>query len=93
MGLARSFQIINVFPKMTVYENIRNGIISKMNRRFRCVSVLNRDKDVARQSERILEFFGLGDVREVPASDLSYGRQRHLGAGGDHDQGPCPRHA
>lgn len=78
LGLARSFQIINVFPKMTVYENIRNGIISKMNRRFRCVSVLNRDKDVARQSERILEFFGLGDVREVPASDLSYGRQRHL---------------
>ena len=78
LGLCRSFQIINVFPKMTVYENVRNGVISKANKRFRCVSLLHRDRGVARQTEEMMELFSLMDVRDVLASELSYGRQRHL---------------
>jgi branched-chain amino acid transport system ATP-binding protein len=77
LGLCRSFQIINVFPKMTVYENVRNGIVSKANKRF-SMSLLHRDKDVARQAEETMELFALKDVRDVLASALSYGRQRHL---------------
>jgi branched-chain amino acid transport system ATP-binding protein len=78
LGLCRSFQVINVFPKMTVYENVRNGIVSKANKRFRCVGLLHRDKDIARQTEGTMELFALKDVRDVLASELSYGRQRHL---------------
>jgi branched-chain amino acid transport system ATP-binding protein len=78
LGLCRSFQVINVFPKMTVYENVRNGIVSKANKRFRCMNMLYRDKDVARQTEGTMELFALGDVKDVLASELSYGRQRHL---------------
>ena len=63
---------------MTVYENVKNGVISKVDKRFRCVSLLHRDKGVARQTEEMMELFTLTDVRDVLASELSYGRQRHL---------------
>ncbi len=78
MGISRSFQIINVFPKMTVYENVRNAIVSKHNRRLNWGRLLNRDRSINQESERILDILSLGDVRDVLATELSYGRQRHL---------------
>jgi branched-chain amino acid transport system ATP-binding protein len=78
LGLARSFQIINVFPKMTVYENIRSAVISRFNRRFNCTCLLDRDKKTERESDRILDLLRLTDVRNVLAAELSYGRQRQL---------------
>jgi branched-chain amino acid transport system ATP-binding protein len=78
LRLSRSFQITNIFSKMTVYENVRSAIVSKFNRRLNWVSLLGRDKGIARETDRIMELVGLDDVRDVPASELSYGRQRHL---------------
>jgi branched-chain amino acid transport system ATP-binding protein len=78
LGLCRSFQIINIFPKMTVYENVRNAIVSKFNRRFNWVTLLNQDKSIELESRRTIDLLGLEDVRNVLASELSYGRQRHL---------------
>jgi len=78
MGLSRSFQIINNFPMMTVYQNVRNAIISKFNRRFNWFSFLDRSEEIRRESDKILELIGMTDVRDVPASELSYGRQRQL---------------
>jgi len=78
LGLSRSFQIINVFPKMTVYENVRSAVISKLNRRFNCTTLLVQDRETQRESDRILSLVRLTDVRDVPASELSYGRQRQL---------------
>lgn len=78
MGLCRSFQIINIYPKMTVYQNVRNAIVSKFNRRFNWFSFLNRSEEIRRESEKILELVHLADVRDVPASELSYGEQRQL---------------
>ena len=78
LGLSRSFQIINVFPKMTVYENVRSAVISKFNRRFNCTTLLDHDRETERESDRILGLVRLTDVRDVPASELSYGRQRQL---------------
>jgi branched-chain amino acid transport system ATP-binding protein len=78
MGLSRSFQIINIFPKMTVFENVRNAVISRFNRRFNWTRFLNKDKDIQQESERIISFIGLMDVRDVPACELSYGMQRQL---------------
>jgi branched-chain amino acid transport system ATP-binding protein len=78
LGLARSFQIINVFPKMTVYENVRSAVISRFNRRFNCTSLLDQDKKTERESNRILSLLRLTDVQDVPALELSYGRQRQL---------------
>jgi branched-chain amino acid transport system ATP-binding protein len=77
-GLSRSFQIINNFKGMTVFENIRNAVVSKANRRFNWISFLDRAKDLAAETDRIIETLGMGEVRNVPTSDLSYGMQRQL---------------
>ena len=78
MGLSRSFQIINVFPGMTVYQNIRNAIVSKSGRRFNWVTLLDRAKEIRDETDRVLEMVQMTDVRNVPASELSYGKQRQL---------------
>ena len=78
MGISRSFQIINIFPEMTVFENVRNAVVSKANRRFNWISLLNRSKEIQRESDRIIELIGMTDVRDFPVSELSYGRQRQL---------------
>ena len=77
-GISRSFQIISVFPGMTVYENVRSAIVSKCNRRFNWTSLLSRHRGIARGTEETIDLFALGDVRDVRATELSYGRQRHL---------------
>jgi len=78
LRLSRSFQITNIFSRMTVYENVRSAIVSKFNRRLNWVSMLSSYKGIARETDRVIELVGLDDVRNVPASELSYGRQRHL---------------
>jgi len=78
MGLSRSFQIINIFPMMTVYQNVRNAIISKFNRRFNWFRSLNRSEEIRKETDRILELVHMADVRNDLASELSYGRQRQL---------------
>lgn len=77
-GLSRSFQIINIFPKMTVFENVRNAIISKFNRRFNLITLVNRDKKINEETEKIINLFTLTDLQGIPASELSYGAQRQL---------------
>ena len=63
---ARSFQIINVFPKMTVYENIRNGIVSKADKPLQWMSLLiGGQRCYGEPTEEIIAFFALGDVRET----------------------------
>jgi len=78
LGLSRSFQITTVFPKMTVYENVRNAVVSKFNRRLNWVSLLNRDKEIEARTLHTIDLLGMGDVARIAASKLSYGRQRHL---------------
>jgi branched-chain amino acid transport system ATP-binding protein len=78
LGLSRSFQIINVFPKMTVYENVRSALVSKFNCRLNWTSMLSRNKKIEQESERIIGLLSLTDVRDIPATELSYGVQRHL---------------
>jgi branched-chain amino acid transport system ATP-binding protein len=78
LGLARSFQITSVFPKMTVYENVRGAIVSKLNRRFNWTSLLAGSRDIRMETEGIIELLRLGGVRDTPAMEMSYGWQRRL---------------
>jgi branched-chain amino acid transport system ATP-binding protein len=78
LGLVRSFQITTIFPTMTVFENLRNAVVSKFNRRFNLTSLLSRSKEIRRECDRILEWLRLSHVRDVPACELSYGWQRRL---------------
>jgi branched-chain amino acid transport system ATP-binding protein len=78
LGIARSFQIINTFPRLTVYQNVRSAVLSRRGGRLDAWSLLERDGDVARESEEVLGLVGLLDRRDTPASALSYGEQREL---------------
>jgi branched-chain amino acid transport system ATP-binding protein len=78
LQIARSFQIINIYPKMTVYENVRNAVVSKLQRRFRWTAFLAKDREIEKESERFVSLLDLTPDRNVLASELSYGVQRQL---------------
>jgi len=80
-GMARSFQITNIFRTMSVFQNVRNAILSKNKIRYNMLSRLSRMDEVNRQTETMLEQIGLGDRKEAVAGELSYGQQRALEIG------------
>jgi branched-chain amino acid transport system ATP-binding protein len=80
-GLARSFQITNIFRTMTVFQNVRNAILSRNKIRYNLFSRLDRMKGIQAQTEKVLEQIGLLDRKDVVAGLLSYGQQRALEIG------------
>jgi len=80
-GIARSFQITNLFPDLTVFENLRLGVQSRhgsalnMWRDVRSIDAINRETD------SLVEFLGLKGLEGVEVSSLSYGGQRLLEIG------------
>ena len=81
VGLARSFQVTNIFPNMTVYENIRNVIVSKKGMRFNMFTRLGNMEDVNAETRGVLETIGLEISSDTPAGELAYGHQRALEIG------------
>ncbi len=80
-GMARSFQITNIFRTMTVFQNVRNAILSKNKIRYNLFSRLDRMEEINRETEMVLEQIGLLERKEVMAGLLSYGQQRALEIG------------
>jgi branched-chain amino acid transport system ATP-binding protein len=80
-GLARSFQITNIFRTMTVFQNVRNAVLSKNKIRYNLFSRLDRMKHIHDQTEKVLEQIGLLERKDVMAGLLSYGQQRSLEIG------------
>ncbi len=81
LGIARSFQIINVFPQLSVFENVRSVLMSKHQVRFNFVRNIRRWGNVEQETLASLEQIGLLHKKEVPAGFLSYGEQRALEVG------------
>ncbi len=78
LGVGRSFQIINTFPRLTVYQNVRSAVLSRRHMRLDAWSILDQDRAVAEETEQVLAVLGLQDRRDTPASELSHGEQREL---------------
>ena len=78
LGVGRSFQIINTFPRLTVFQNVRSAVLSRRQMRLDAWSLLDRQADVSREAEETLGMVGLLDRRDVLANALSYGGQREL---------------
>jgi branched-chain amino acid transport system ATP-binding protein len=78
-GIARSFQIISIYPSMTVFENVRLGVQSAGSRSaaFFCRRVESRHELRDRTQEH-LERFGLASRGGVLAGEMSHGEQRAL---------------
>jgi branched-chain amino acid transport system ATP-binding protein len=78
LGVGRSFQIINTFPRLSVFENVRSAVVSRRTMRLNAWSILDHRADIARETEELLARVGLEARRDTPASTLSYGEQRQL---------------
>jgi branched-chain amino acid transport system ATP-binding protein len=76
-GLAKTFQITNIFPAISVFENVRVARQSRSPESGRLTS-LWRAPDVERPVMELLEAFGLEARRDELAENLSHGEQRYL---------------
>ncbi|HEX5513777.1 MAG TPA: ABC transporter ATP-binding protein [Gammaproteobacteria bacterium] len=81
MGLSRSFQVTNLFQRLTVFENIRCALLWARGYRYSFWHQLGRQKELNEEAERILERIRLTARRDVQASLLSYAEQRALEIG------------
>ena len=81
LGLSRSFQITSIFPRMTVFENIRCGLLWSQGYRYSFWQLLGRQKKLNDAADQLLERLKLGDRRDLPAGLLTYAEQRALEIG------------
>ena len=80
-GLSRSFQITSVFPRMSVFENIRCGLLWSRGYRYSFWHLLARERELNQAADRLLSDVNLESRRDVPAGLLSYAEQRALEIG------------
>ena len=80
-GLARSFQVTNIFPKMSVYENIRCGILWSLDFKYSIIKLVNKNKELNKKTNVILQEVNLQHCAHLPAGLLSYADQRALEIG------------
>jgi branched-chain amino acid transport system ATP-binding protein len=80
-GICRSFQIMNIFPKLSVFENLQIPVFSLMNRSLSFFKSVDRHTDVNERVEKLLNEIGLTDKKGLPAGTLSHGDQRLLEIG------------
>jgi len=80
-GLSRSFQITNIFPRLSVEENLRCAVLWSLGYKYAFWTSINRLRDVSERSEWLMERIGLTARRSVQAGVLSYAEQRALEIG------------
>ncbi len=77
-GIARSFQIVNLFDGMSVFDNVALSIFSRDGKTMRMAALADRDTDVRREALDVLGLFGLGTKAAVPAGGLAQGERKLL---------------
>ena len=80
-GLSRSFQVTNIFAKMSVYENIRCSVLWSKGYKYSFWHRVSKLNEVRLRSEEILESINLSHRRDTLAGLLSYAEQRALEIG------------
>jgi branched-chain amino acid transport system ATP-binding protein len=80
-GLARSFQVTNIFPRMSVYENIRCSVFWSLGYKYNFWRSAYQLRDANERTDRALEQIRLTARRDTPAGVLTYAEQRALEIG------------
>jgi branched-chain amino acid transport system ATP-binding protein len=80
-GLARSFQITNIFSRMSVYENLRTAVLWSAGYGYSFWHGIDGLLDVSARVEAVLTQIRLDRRRDVSASELTYAEQRSLEIG------------
>jgi branched-chain amino acid transport system ATP-binding protein len=81
MGLARSFQITNIFPRLSVFENLRCATLWSLGHRYAFWRNISALADARDRAEAVLDRIGLRRRRNVQAGALTYAEQRALEIG------------
>ena len=80
-GLSRSFQITNIFPNMSVFENVRCALLWSQGYKYSFWNLVARSRQLTEGAEEILDQINLLGRRNIPAGLLSYAEQRALEIG------------
>lgn len=80
-GLSRSFQIMNIFSRLSVLQNVLLPVLARRGRTLQPFARLEREADAVAEAEQILNEIGLWEQRLLPAGALSHGDQRLLELG------------
>ena len=80
-GLSRSFQITTIFPRLSVWENVRCAVLWSLGYKYSFWRGIDGMADVRERTESILDEIDLLDRRSVQAGVLSYAEQRALEIG------------
>jgi branched-chain amino acid transport system ATP-binding protein len=80
-GLARSFQITNLFRGLSIYENLRLSLQAQSAGRFNIWRDIDRYAEIHAETAELTRFLGLQGIEEFEAGELSYGGQRLVDLG------------
>lgn len=80
-GIARSFQITNLFKGLTIYENLRLSLQARHSGRFNFWRDIDSYPEIHAETAELIRFLGLEGIEEIHGGDLSYGGQRLLDMG------------
>ncbi len=81
LGLSRSFQIMTIFPNLTVHQNLLLPSLSRRGMNARAMARLAGETEANAEAEELLREIGLWDQRDLRAGALSHGDQRLLELG------------
>ena len=81
LGLSRSFQITNIFPKLSVFENLRCGVLWSLGYKYSFLKFLANLHDANDRAEQLMQMIHLDKKRDVLAMNLTYAEQRALEIG------------
>jgi branched-chain amino acid transport system ATP-binding protein len=77
IGIAKSFQITNVFKQLSAHENVRVAVQMR-HARYEIFKPRASMAELADRADALLARVGLADLRQRPAADLAHGQQRAL---------------
>jgi branched-chain amino acid transport system ATP-binding protein len=78
MGLARTYQVTNLYPTLSILDNIRLGLLGNDAARYALHSSVSRLGRVNERSRELLDVIGLWERRDMEVRHLSYGHQRQV---------------
>jgi branched-chain amino acid transport system ATP-binding protein len=77
-GIARSFQLVNLFDALTVLDNVRLAVFSRENKTNQAMRLAERDRETEQEAREVIGEFGLADKWNAPAGGLAQGERKLL---------------
>ena len=80
-GLSRSFQVTNIFPKLSVWENVRCAVLWSKGEKYTFWRSVEANPEIAQRTQQVLSDINLISRKDLPAGVLTYAEQRALEIG------------